>query len=277
LAQDWPDSLTPWKPKLNRDDPPPVIVVNPRGSSPLLLLGDHAGREIPVVLGDLGVAPEALDRHVAWDIGVAGLGERLAWALDAAFIRQTYSRLVIDCNRRPGAADCALAVSDGVAIPGNANLEAADLAWRVGEIYAPYQAEIARVLDLREELGRPTLLVSLHSFTPVFQGVSRPWRFGVLHRGDSPFSIRMLRLLREALGDDAGDNEPYAMDATDNTVPLHADARGLDYLELEVRQDLIAEATGQDAAASFLARLLAEALGGGPGPDSQAPKNPPPG
>lgn len=241
-------------------DPSPVIATNPGGSSPFLLLGDHAGRLIPQRLGDLGLPAEARLRHIAWDIGVAALGERLAAALDAAFIRQAYSRLVIDCNRAPGAVDSTPAVSDGQPIPGNLGLSADDLAARRDEIYAPYQGWISEALNERQRLGRPTLLVSLHSFTPVFQGHVRPWRFGVLHRGDSAFSSRVLALLRRALGDQAGDNQPYSMDQIDNTIPLHADARGLDYLELETRQDLIADAAGQDEIAAVIAALLREAL-----------------
>ncbi len=245
---------------LGPSDPSPAIVTNPGGSSPFLLLGDHAGRLIPERLGDLGLPAEAHLRHIAWDIGVAGLGERLAVALDAPFIRQAYSRLVIDCNRVPGAADSTPEVSDGQTIPGNLGLSAADLAARRDEIYAPYQARISEALDERRRLGRPTLLVSLHSFTPIFQGFVRPWRFGVLHRGDSAFSSRVLAVLRKALGEQAGDNQPYSMDQIDNTIPLHADARGLDYLELETRQDLIADAAGQDEIAAAVAALLREAL-----------------
>jgi predicted N-formylglutamate amidohydrolase len=244
---------------LGPDDLSPFVVVNPGGGSPFLLLGDHAGRAVPKALAGLGVASEAMERHIAWDIGVAGLGERLALALDACFIRQTYSRLVIDCNRQPGAADAIPSVSDGTEIPGNVGLSEADAAARRAEIYAPYQERIAAELDARA--GRSTLLVSLHSFTPVMAGFARPWRFGVLHRGDSALSRRMLALLREAVGDEAGDNQPYAMDGTDNTIPLHADARGLDYLEIEVRQDLIAGAAGQDAVAALLAPLLERAAG----------------
>jgi predicted N-formylglutamate amidohydrolase len=245
---------------LGAGDPSPVIVTNPGGSSPFLLLGDHAGRLIPQRLGDLGLPPEAHLRHIAWDIGVAALGERLAAALDAPFIRQAYSRLVIDCNRVPGAMDSTPEVSDGQPIPGNLGLSAADLAARRDEVYAPYQQRISQALDDRQRLGRPTLLVSLHSFTPVFQGHVRPWRFGVLHRGDSAFSSRVLAVLRQAFGDQAGDNQPYSMDQIDNTIPLHADARGLDYLELETRQDLIADTAGQAEIAVVIADLLREAL-----------------
>jgi predicted N-formylglutamate amidohydrolase len=201
-----------------------------------------------------------MDRHIAWDIGVAGLGQRLAQRLGACFIRQSYSRLVIDCNRKPGAADSTPASCDGQAVRGNMGLSAGDVAARRQAIYDPYQAAVSAALDERERLGRPTFLVSLHSFTPELGGVLRPWRFGVLHRGDSPLSSGMLALLRNAFGEEAGDNRPYAMDESDNTVPLHADPRGLDYLELEVRQDLIFDGAGQDAIAGFVAELLGKAL-----------------
>lgn len=243
---------------MHRDDPSPVYVTNPGGGCRLLLIGDHAGRAVPSGLDGLGLTPADMDTHIAWDIGVAGLGERLAGRLDACFIRQTYSRLVIDCNRRPGAPAAMPEVSDGVTIPGNLGLDAQTQAARRAEIYQPYQDAIAAELDRRA--GRPTILVSLHSFTPVMQGFVRPWRMGVLHRNDSAFSNRVLARLQRELGDAAGDNEPYRMDETDNTVPLHVDPRGLDYLELEVRQDLIAEASGQDQMADLIARLLIEAV-----------------
>ena len=241
---------------LGSRDPSPLIVTNPGGSSPYLLLGDHAGRAIPHSLGGLGLPRDAFDLHIAWDIGVEALGLRLAKALDACFIRQAYSRLVIDCNRRPDAADAIPAVSDGVAIPGNVGLNPPDVAARLQDIWQPYQDGVAGLLDERERLGRKTLLVALHSFTPVMQGANRPWRYGVLHRGDSALSARVLTLLRAEFGEQVGDNQPYAMDGTDATIPLHADPRGLDYLELEIRQDLIAREDGQDAVAGLLGRLL---------------------
>jgi predicted N-formylglutamate amidohydrolase len=260
LEESWADSSATSKLLLDADDPPPTVVVNPGGASPILLIGDHAGREVPRALAGLGLRAQAMDLHIAWDIGVAGLGERLARTLDACFIRQAYSRLVIDCNRRPGEAGSIPAVSDGVAVGGNADLGPEAVEARRAEIYQPYQDAIGAELDRRLAAGRPTLLVSLHSFTPVFQGQARPWRFGVLHRNDSALSHRVLALLQRELGEAAGDNEPYRMDEVDNTVPLHADPRGLDYLELEVRQDLIADAQRQEAVAAFLAPLLREAL-----------------
>jgi predicted N-formylglutamate amidohydrolase len=243
---------------LGGDDLAPALVMNEGGGSPFLLIGDHAGRAVPRALGGLGLPSGAMDLHIAWDIGVAGLGARLASVLDACFIQQTYSRLVIDCNRRPSAADGAPAVSDGVIVPGNAALGAVDMTARVEAIHRPYQTCISEMLDAREGRGQASLLVSLHSFTPALQGVARPWRFGVLHRGDSVLSNRMLALLKDVVGDEAGDNQPYAMDKIDYTVPFHADARGIDYLELETRQDLIADEAGQTETAALIARLLAQ-------------------
>jgi predicted N-formylglutamate amidohydrolase len=245
---------------LGRDDPSPVIALNEGGSAPFLLLGDHAGRVIPAALADLGLPAGALDLHIAWDIGVAGLGERLSAMLDAPFVRQAYSRLVIDCNRAPDAADAMPAVSDRIAVPGNAALTAADRAARTREIHQPYQTAIAALIAARRARGLVTHLVSLHSFTPVFQGFVRPWRYGVLHRGDSAFSQTVLALLQAELGEAAGDNQPYAMDGIDHTIPFHADGESLDYLELETRQDLIADAAGQARAAEFIASLLERAV-----------------
>ena len=233
----------------------PVAVDNPGGCADLVLLGDHAGRVIPAQLGDLGLSGADLERHIAWDIGVAGLGARLAQRLDAVFIRQAYSRLVIDCNRNLEAQDSIPEISDGARIAGNAALDAAQRQVRQAEIFAPYHAAIAAELDRRA--GRTAVVISLHSFTPSLAGRARPWRFGVLHRGDSAFSAVVLRDLTDLFGDEAGDNQPYAMDGTDFTVPHHANGRGLDYLELEVRQDLIADAEGQARIADILAPVLA--------------------
>jgi predicted N-formylglutamate amidohydrolase len=245
---------------LGDGDPPPFVVTNPDGSSPILLVGDHAGHAIPARLGDLGLSQTDRARHIAWDIGVAGLGQLLADRLDACFIRQTYSRLVFDCNRRFEDPTAIAEVSDLTPIPANQGLSLEDKQARLDEVYRPYEAAIAQILDARARAGRKTLLFSLHSFTPVYQGFVRPWRYGVIHRNDSPLSARVLALLQRQFGEAAGDNLPYAMDGTDNTVDVHALPRGLDYLELEVRQDLIADAVGQRAEAEIIAPLLQEAL-----------------
>jgi predicted N-formylglutamate amidohydrolase len=245
---------------LGKGERDPVIAVNlGAGRSPVVLIGDHAGRAIPAVLGNLGLAAPELERHIARDIGVADLGPALARAMDAPFISQAYSRLVIDCNRDPARADSICEVSDETAIPGNAGLTQAQRASRIEAIFKPYHAAISDLLDARK--GRTKALIAVHSFTPVFQGFVRPWRFGVLHRSDSPLSRAMLAVLREAEGAElVGDNEPYAMDTVDYTIPHHADARALDYVELEVRQDLISTPADAEAMALHLAPLLDSAV-----------------
>jgi len=215
---------------------------------------------IPKSLGSLGLPPEAFERHIAWDIGAGALSLLLGEALDACVIRQAYSRLVVDCNRAPERADAIVEVSDGTLIPGNAAMDAAEAQTRIAEVHAPYHRRIAEELDLRTAMGVATLMVAIHSFTPQMNGLARPWHVGVLHLGDSPLSRAMLAGLAEEGGDlVVGDNEPYAMDGIDYTIPLHAQGRGLDYLELEVRQDLIAEPEGQARMADLLQRRLVAA------------------
>ncbi len=241
-------------------DPAPVQVTQGDGS-PFLLVCDHAGRQVPAYLGDMGVSAADWDRHIAWDIGAAGVCAALAPALGATCIAQAYSRLVIDCNRTPGHPTSIPPVSDGTVIPANAGLAPASATLRVAEIFAPYHAAIAAELDRRAASGSASVLVAMHSFTPVFAGVARPWQAGVLHNRSPALSYALARLLEQE-GFLVGDNEPYRLsDESDYTVPLHAERRGLSYVELEVRQDLIASADGQRDWAARLARLLPLALG----------------
>jgi predicted N-formylglutamate amidohydrolase len=241
-------------------DPCPVAVENPGGRSPLLLIGDHAGSEIPARLGDLGLSAGDLGRHIALDIGVAGLGRELARRLDAVFIHQRYSRLVIDCNRAPANEGSIVARCDGSLITGNVDLSASARQDRVRDVFQPYHDRIAAELDARTAQSRRTFVVSLHSFTPILDDRPRPWRFGVLHCGESVFSRAVLAGLRSRWGSEVGDNQPYAMDDVDYTIPFHAGRRGLDYLELEVRQDTIAEWRSQVAVARILSGILDQAL-----------------
>lgn len=248
--------------RLNADGSDPFFVVNPGAGSPFLFVGDHAGRDIPSGLGDLGLGEADRRRHIAWDIGVAWLGRALAERLTAPFIAQRWSRLVIDCNRDPGRPDSIVEVSDGTAIPGNAGLSDDERRARRAAVFEPYHARIAEELRGRAARGLATTLVALHSFTPAMAGEApRPWRFGVLHLGDSPYSRAVLaRLHHEVEAHEVGDNQPYAMDDVDYTVPFHCRAHGLDYLELETRQDLLADEAGAAAVAERIGPVLLEAL-----------------
>ncbi len=203
--------------------------------------------------------PEAeFERHIAWDIGAGALSSHLGARLDAVAIRQTYSRLVIDCNRPEDSPTLIVETSDKTPIPGNVGLSAREIEQRVDEVYRPYHDKIAEVLQARVATGRRHVLILLHSFTPRMNGFERPWRYGVLHLGDSRLSDAMLARLKAELDEEVGDNEPYAMDGTDYTAPRHSRESGFDYLELEVRQDLLGDAAGQAAVADWLAPILRE-------------------
>lgn len=248
---------------LGPDDPAPFTLYNAAGTSPFLLIGDHAGDAIPAELGDLGLGSQDRARHIALDIGVRGLGEALANRLDAVFLHQPYSRLVIDCNRDPASGEAMPALSDNSRVPGNEVLDKAARERRIAAIHTPYHAAISEILQERSERESPTILLSLHSFTPVLAEDERPWHVGILYSGGvTDFAMRMLVEL-QARGDCfVGDNQPYAMDATDYTVPLHALARGLAYAEIEVRQDLIGTKVTQEEWAERLAQAAGAALGG---------------
>jgi predicted N-formylglutamate amidohydrolase len=241
-------------------EPEPAIVANPGACSDYVIVCDHAGRTVPDALRDLGLPPEAFERHIALDIGAGAVSLLLGGALGATVIHQPYSRLVVDCNRAPDRADAIVEISDGTAIPGNVGLDPTEANARFAEIHAPYHRRIAEELDVRAAAGLRGAVVSIHSFTPEMNGRARPWLLGVLHENDSPLSKAMLEVLVAEEGLVVGDNEPYAMDGIDYTVPFHARGRGLDYLELEIRQDLIAEAAGQQRIAELLARTIPLAL-----------------
>ncbi|MBS7456508.1 N-formylglutamate amidohydrolase [Coralloluteibacterium stylophorae] len=252
--------MTRPAPLLAADDPAPFAIERSDGASPFVLICDHAGRAVPRALGDLGVPAPEWERHIAWDIGAAGVARHLAQALDAFLITQTYSRLVIDCNRPAGSPTRIPERSENTPVPGNLGLDDAQRAARVRGIFEPYHAAIAAELDRRQAAGLPTILVSMHSFTEVYDGVPRPWHLGMLHQQDTRMSDAMLALIRADGRWVAGDNEPYAIsDTAEYSIPTHGQARGLPYVEIEVRQDLIADAPGQADWAARLADWLQRA------------------
>src|ERR1700761_6296576 len=160
---------------LGPNDVDPVFELNPEGRSPFLFTSDHFGRLIPKPLGDLGLPESELVRHIAWDIGIAGVAERLAALLDAQLIAQRYSRLVIDCNRPPRVPSSIPLLSEATTIPGNDGLSREGRERRRREIFDPYHRRIQEVIERRLREKRPTILVALHSFTPVYAGAARPW------------------------------------------------------------------------------------------------------
>lgn len=246
---------------LDANEAPPVRVINPGGTSSFLLIGDHAGKAVPRRLATLGLSDADLGRHIGWDIGIAELGALLAERLDATFVRQTYSRLVIDCNRSAAQPDAIAAVSDGTLVRGNAALSDADREQRFAEIHEPYQAAIGADLARRDAAGMQTILIALHSFTPSMRGQDRPWHIGILHdRGDTRFAHAFLDALRAEPGLVVGDNAPYRMDQIDYTIPRHA-YPDRPYAEIEIRQDLLDTSEGCVRWADRLARILPAVAG----------------
>jgi len=225
-----------------------------------VLVADHAGRLLPRSLGSLGLDEPELSSHIAWDIGIAGVTEKLSAALDAAFVSQSYSRLAIDCNRSVGAPDSIVSVSGGIAIPGNQGLTTADAEARARLIHRPYHDHLRNLFDRRQQRAKPTILLAMHSFTPVFVGDARPWHVGVLYGRDSRLAKLVLDLLRSEPGLIVGDNQPYSGgDGNDFTIVEHGERRDLPHIEIEIRQDLIADDAGQVEWSERFARLLLRA------------------
>jgi|SRR5579871_2171701 len=244
---------------LDRTDAPPVLEQNPQGRSPFLLTSDHFGRAIPKSLGDLGLPESELTRHIALDIGIAGVARALSEKLDAHLIAQRYSRLVIDCNRPFASPGSIPLISEATTIAGNEGLTREAIAARRREVFDPYHRRITDVIDQRLRDGMPTVLLSLHSFTPVYAGIKRPWHVGTLYQNDTRLPQLLLKALR-AQGDlVVGDNEPYAVsNDTDYTIPVHGEARGLMNTGIEIRQDLISDVAGEAQWAERLAAIFAE-------------------
>jgi predicted N-formylglutamate amidohydrolase len=225
-------------PLLEADEPPPAELFNEGGNAPTLLLCDHAGRRVPKALGDLGVDAAGFERHIAWDIGAAEVARRLAVRLDAPLVYANYSRLVADVNRRPDDPTCMPEVSDGTNVPGNCNLSAALRQARIDAVHEPYHRLVDERLRLIRAKAVPAV-ISVHSFTPVWKGVERPWHIGVLWNRDGRLARPLMKRFAE-LDVVVGDNEPYSgQDEHGYTLPRHVEKVGIPHVLLEVRQDLI--------------------------------------
>lgn len=242
------------------DDPEPVEVHQEEGGSPVFLTCDHAGRRIPRWLGDLGLSAADLQRHIAWDIGAYAVAQRLSHLLDATLVAQIYSRLVIDCNRKPGSETSIPTVSENTVVPGNLDLDADERNAREREIHSPYHRRIDHLLDARLVAGRPTLLVAIHSMTPVFDRVHRPWHISFSYDERSALAHALMDRLSQEPDLLIGDNEPYQVNQVDYTIPVHGTRRDLPRVLVELRQDLVTHERGQREWADRLATALSGVL-----------------
>jgi predicted N-formylglutamate amidohydrolase len=241
-------------------DPDPVLSHGAERKSPFLLVSDHAGNAVPKALDDLGLSAEHLSEHIAWDIDIWPIAIAVADALDAPLFGQAYSRLVIDSNRKTTARDSIATISDGIAVPGNAALSERERKLRYELIQRPYQDRIAAEIA---QHPKPLCIVSMHSCTARLSGGKlRPWHIGVISGPDD----RMRRRVFAALAADSGglvigDNEPYVVSMeNDYTLPVHAEAAGIPYVEFEMRNDSYKDAASRSKVAGLLARALKEAF-----------------
>jgi predicted N-formylglutamate amidohydrolase len=245
---------------LGPGDPAPAGELNPDSCSPFFLICDHAGNAVPTALADLGLPPEELGRHIAVDIGAHGVATGLAERLGAPLVFTRYSRLVIDCNRRPEVATAMSPIADGTEVPGNRHLRPSERAARVEEIHRPYHDRITARLDARKAAGLPTLLVSVHSFTPRLRvrPEDRPWHIGLCWAEADGFPRHVLGVLAEMEPDLVlGHNQPYDVDmVNDQSIPTHGEGRRLPYIEIEIRQDQIGMPEGQALWAERLVPVL---------------------
>ncbi|HUG97938.1 MAG TPA: N-formylglutamate amidohydrolase [Gammaproteobacteria bacterium] len=241
-------------------EPAPFRVLNPQGRARVLVVCDHASPRIPAALENLGLDELALGRHIASDIGAGDVAERLAARLDAPAVLAGYSRLVVDCNRSLEDPTSILAVSDGEFIPGNQGLSDAEKHERARQFFHPYHDAIRSRLESFKRRGIVPAFVAVHSFTPVFKRVRRPWQIGILWDKDPRIPVPLIAALRTR-GIAVGDNEPYSGKApADHSVDHHAEGGGLPHVSIEIRQDLIDHAEGADHWAGLLGDVLEKIL-----------------
>lgn len=236
-----------------------VTVENADGTSAVLLVCEHASLRLPASLGTLGLPKDALSAHIAWDPGALAVAKRLSAQLDATLLFQNFSRLAYDCNRPPESPDAMPAVSEIFEIPGNRDIDPAERQARVDEIYRPWQRTLSETIAARKRAGRETVIVTIHTFTPVYKGVPRDVQIGILHDRDSRLADAMLEgadgqfVVRR--------NEPYGpRDGVTHTLVEHGLANGLFNVMIEVRNDLVGDARGQEVVAGLLGRMLGESL-----------------
>ncbi len=232
-----------------------------------MIVCDHASNAIPRRLGDLGLTPDCLNYHIAYDIGAQGIADRLAELLDMPAVISGYSRLVIDINRPVDDFTSVREISDGHIVPGNRNLSEADRRTRVEELFLPYHEAVERVMSARKTAAQNAqaeapVVISVHSCTDEMRGAKRPWHIGVLYNRDERLARAVIDCLRDQNPDLCiGDNKPYSgKDAYGYTIERHALPFGIPNVLFEVRQDLIGDAAGQADYAEILGRALKTVL-----------------
>ena len=235
----------------------PALLVNGDGRTPYVLVCEHASNRLPKSLGTLGLPESELQRHIAWDIGAEQVARLLSRLIDAPLVLQRYSRLAYDCNRPPDSADAMPEISETTHIPGNRNLSSDEKLRRTREIYRPFHATVADLLDRRAAEGTESMVVTIHSFTPVYKGKPRAVELGILHDRDTDLADKLITSFPTV---DARLNEPYGPeDGVLHTLNLHAAPRGLRHAMIEIRNDFLLDERGQVEWAERLSAALVHA------------------
>ncbi len=238
------------------------VVLPGRLDAGVLVLCDHASNAFPEGYGALGLPPSELERHIAYDIGAAGVARTISERLGAPAILTRYSRLLIDCNRGLDDPTLFMRLSDGAVVTGNRHLTAAERARRIRDYYEPYHGAIGRLIDESLSSGIAPALLSIHSFTDAWKGCTRPWHAAVLWDSDPRLAKPLLAALSAEEGLVVGDNEPYSGRLEGDTLWRHGTQRGLAHAIVEVRQDLIRTERGQEDWGERLARIMSGVLTG---------------
>lgn len=239
----------------------PVAVSNGDGRGALVLVCEHASNRVPERYQRLGLRSSDLLRHIAWDMGALEVAQACAERLDAPLVHATYSRLLLDLNRPPDADDSIVVHSEDTAIPGNRDLDSAERRRRQQAIYHPFHDALQLLIDARLARGQATIVLSMHSFTPSYHGVARPWHVGVLAEHDRRLADDLLAAFRADPELCVGDNQPYApRQGVYHSMDRHGQQRGLACAMIELRNDLIAHSSTQRAWADRLCAALTPAL-----------------
>src|SRR5262245_42909110 len=252
---------------------PTYCVLPGRIDRGLILLCDHADNAMPPKYGTLGLPPDQLKRHIAYDIGAAAVTRALAAALGVPALMTRYSRLLIDPNRGRDDPTLIMRLSDGTVIPGNRKLDRAERDRRLQLYYEPYHRAVDAIIDRFLKAGVEPILLSIHSFTESWKQLARPWHAGVLWGKDARLAKPLLAGLY-AEGDlIVGENQPYAGLLKGDCLWRHGVERGLASAISEIRQDLIRDAAGQEAWSLRLGRIMEAILREGPSEGAlQAPR-----
>jgi predicted N-formylglutamate amidohydrolase len=241
----------------------PVVVENPEGAGPFVIVCDHASNRIPDEYESFGFADDPLATHIAWDPGALAVSRRMSAQLDAPLIWPDASRLIIDCNRPPDASSLIVVETERGPVAANRGLSATQRSRRLADIHTPYHDAIDDCLARREAAGLPTALIAIHSFTPIYFGKARPWQIGIVFGNDR----RLADLLIDNLAADpaltVGINQPYSpADQVYYTVERQAGPRGLLAAMIEIRNNEIDDESGQRRWADRLTDILTAPIGG---------------